>query len=181
MRLDNRTVSNAACACSQYVIGNKRTPTKNKLLTRKFIFVFFLILVFINWGFSQFSKYDLQTSDILELHKDKKYKAIFRGEKITVHDNYKNTTDTMFFRSVYGEFILFKHDSINSSDSLLIIPSQINVYYFVSKTKETILLTSQSFTDKKPIKIYFYSILKIIKGRKTYKMRATKPNEKVWF
>ncbi len=151
----------------------------------------------------QFSKFGLRTSDILELHKGKKHKAIFTGEIITVDENYRRTKDTLFYRELEGTFILFWHDSIKSSDTLIMMPHRIRNYYVLAKedslryysvkSNDSIYVPKKEIDFKRgyydnykfikdiiPTKIYYYSITKITQGRRTYKMRKTKLKEKVW-
>lgn len=169
----------------------------------KVIYPSLFLFILLTKCFGQFSKFGLQTSDILELHRGKNYKAIFAGEIITVDENYKRTKDTLFYRELEGTFILFWHDSIKSSDTLIMMPHRIRNYYVLVKEDSLQYYSVKSnhsiFARKKeidlkrgyygnhkfikdiiPIKIYYYSITKITQGRRTYKMRKTTRKDKVW-
>jgi hypothetical protein len=170
----------------------------------KIVYISIFAFIFSINTFGQFSKFGLQTSNILELNKGKKHKAIFAGEIISVSENYRTTKDTLFFRDLTGTFILFWHDSIKSSDTLIMMPHHIRNYYVLTKyydkkdgsikNLDSKIIPSLKDNDHKvgfydnykfikdiaPVKIFYYSIAQILQGRKTYKMRATKTKENVW-
>jgi hypothetical protein len=121
----------------------------------------------------------LQTSDVLEIHKGKKFKAIVE-EKISVHYLSKTNGDTSYYKIVNGEFLLFTHDSITRQDSLILKSNAVQKYYIINNDnreyKYDIVVKNPSHNTT----IDFTSISKIVIGRKTYKFKPTKANELVW-
>ena len=77
--------------------------TKMKILHKTIIFLLTFHTTIL------FCQDSLQTSDILEIHNGKKYKAIFDGDIISVHLSKKINGDTCYYQIVKGAFTLFKH------------------------------------------------------------------------
>lgn len=126
-----------------------------------------------------FGQDSLQTSDVLEIHKGKKYKAIME-DKIFVHQLLKISGDTSYYKIINGEFLLFKHDSITRQDSLILKSNTIQTYYFINDNNRIKNCGTVTKSPPQNTTVDFASISKIVIGRKTYKFKRTNDKELVW-
>jgi hypothetical protein len=128
----------------------------------------------------QFGKDSLQTSDVLEIHKRKKFKPIFFNDKISVHYVLKIVGDTIYYKIITGKFALFKHDTITRRDSLILYPNITQTYFTTDKNKTSSNLSNMTESLPQTLSVYFTSISKIVIGRKTYKFMRTNEKEAIW-
>jgi len=154
---------------------------------KKTIYLFILNFLFnsiqgqITQGSSgKFGTDTLQTSDILEIHKGKKFKAIFFEDKISIHYLHKISGDTIYYKIITGEFMLFKHDSITRKDSLILKSNTTQTYYFVNNNNSIKTSSTVTKSAEQKATVEFTSISKILIGRKIYKLKPTKDKELVW-